>query len=129
MQATQRYLAGRGFEFDTAPADTPLLASLMEPNEVPSYPALYQSFKAFVHDALEHSGLHPHQRSAARGAALRWLRHSHATRAAERGVPLGVLQEGLGHADPRRTATYYRTQTEQRQQAMEGAFAAAGAPE
>lgn len=129
MQATERYLASRGFELDTAPPDTPLLASLTEPTEAPSYPALYQSFKAFVHDALEHSGLHAGQRSAARGAALRWLRHSHATRAAERGVPLGVLQVGLGHADPRRTATYYRTQTEQRQMAMEGAFAAAGAPE
>lgn len=127
MQATDRYLASRGLALDAAPGDTPLLASLTEPNEAPSYPAVYQSFKSFVHGALEHSALHPSERSAAHGAALRWLRHSHATRAAERGVPLDVLQVGLGHADPRRTATYYRTPTEGRQSVMERAFAAAGA--
>lgn len=129
MQATDRYLASRGLDLDSAPAGTPLLASLTAPGEAPSYPAVYQSFKAFVHAALEHCDLHPSQRSATRGAALRWLRHSHATRAAERGVPLDVLQVGLGHADPRRTATYYRTQTERRQSVMERAFAAVGATE
>ncbi len=84
--------------------------------------ALSQSFTRFVRRALAASDLSPADRDQAAGAALHWLRHTHATRAAERGVPPDVLQAGMGHSDPRQTGRYYRAQMERRQKAMEGAF-------
>lgn len=56
-------------------------------------------------------------------ASAHWLRHTHATRAAERNVPPDVLQENLGQSDPRTTARYYRAQIQRRQAEMGRAFA------
>lgn len=127
MQATRQYLESRGLALTTAPRETPLLAALHAPLLPITYGALYQSFTRFVRRALAASDLGPAERDQATGAALHWLRHTHATRAAERGVPPDVLQEGLGHSDPRQTAHYYRAQIERRQRAMEGAFGGHGA--
>lgn len=54
--------------------------------------------------------------------AAHWLRHTHATRAAERGAPADALQENFGQSDPRTTGRYYRAQIQRRAQLMEGAF-------
>ena len=67
------------------------------------------------------------QRQRAEQASMHWLRHTHATRAAEREVPPDVLQENLGQSDPRTTARYYRAQIERRQRAMEESFGAINA--
>jgi integrase len=125
MQATRQYLASRGMALTTAPPGTPLLAALDAPMAPITYGALYETFTRFVRRALAASALSPAERDQAAGAAMHWLRHTHATRAAERGVPPDVLQEGLGHSDPRQTAHYYRAQIERRQRAMEGAFGTA----
>ena len=65
------------------------------------------------------------EREDARHASLHWLRHTHATRAAEAEVPPDVLQANLGQADPRTTAGYYRAQEQRRQRQMERAFGSA----
>jgi integrase len=122
MQATRQYLESRGLAMTTAPPGTPLLAALGAPLQPVSYAALYESFTRFVRRALAASDLSPAERDQAAGAAVHWLRHTHATRAAERGVPPDVVQAGLGHVDPRQTAAYYRAQMERRQKAMERAF-------
>ena len=128
LRATHVYLAKRGLAVDTAPPATPLLASL-EHAELPiTYSALHQTFTRFVRKAVK--ALPAAERGRAEIASAHWLRHTHATRAAEREVPPDVLQENLGQSDPRTTARYYRAQIERRQRTMEGAFgeAAAGAP-
>lgn len=122
MQATRQYLDSRGLALTTAPPSTPLLVALDALLQPVTYGALYQSFTRFVRRALAASDLSPEERDQAAGAALHWLRHTHATRAAERGVPPDVLQAGMGHSDPRQTGHYYRAQMERRQKAMEGAF-------
>ncbi len=128
LGATHVYLAKRGLAIDTAPPATPLLASL-EHAELPiTYSALHQTFTRFVRKAVR--ALPAAERGRAEIASAHWLRHTHATRAAEREVPPDVLQENLGQSDPRTTARYYRAQIERRQRAMEGAFgeAAGSAP-
>ena len=52
------------------------------------------------------------------------IRHTDATRAAEREVPPDILQENLGQADRKTTARYYRAQLERRRKAIEKAFVA-----
>ena len=110
----------RGVDFDVAPGGTPLLASLTEPLKPISYSALHETFKRLVGRSM--SALPPEERRQAERASAHWLRHTHATRAAERDVPLDVLQENLGQSDPRTTARYYRAQIARRQEAMERAF-------
>jgi integrase len=72
--------------------------------------------------AIGESALPLDEKRQAIRASMHWLRHTHATRAAERAVPADVLQENLGQADPRTTARYYRAQLERRQKAIEKAF-------
>lgn len=122
IHATQEYLASRGLALGTAPPATPLLGSLQAPAASIIYGALHESFTRFVRQAFAASTLTPAERDQAAGAALHWLRHTHATRAAERGVPPDVVQAGLGHAVPRMTAAYYRAQIERRQREMEKAI-------
>jgi len=120
LRATHAYLVKRGLAVDTAPPATPLLASL-EHAELPiTYSALHQTFTRFVRKAVK--ALPAAERRRAEVASAHWLRHTHATRAAERDVPPDVLQENLGQSDPRTTARYYRAQIERRQRAMEQAF-------
>jgi len=122
IEATRAYFAARGTPFDPAGGETPLLASLGDPLSPVSYPALHQTFARFVDRAIKASRLSSAERAHALRASAHWLRHTHATRAAEREVPPDVLQENLGQADPRTTARYYRAQIERRQRAMEKAF-------
>lgn len=120
IKATIAQLASRGLTFATAPPSTPLLGSLADPFRPISYSALYQTFTRFVRQATQSLPLDERQR--AEQASMHWLRHTHATRAAEREVPPDVLQENLGQSDPRTTARYYRAQIERRQRAMEESF-------
>lgn len=124
IEATRRYFAARGLPFDAAGADLPLLARLDDPLAPMSYPGLHETLKRFMARAIEAGEMPDDQREAFRRSSARWLRHTYAHRAAERGVPHGILQENLGHADARSTAGYYRAHLEPRHQAMEEAFAA-----
>ena len=124
VEATKVYFASRGLALEGAAAETPLLASLADPKAPLGYSALHESFTRFVKRAVRAAGdLAPEERSRAEKASAHWLRHTHATRAAERQVPPDVLQENLGQSDPRTTARYYRAQMHRRQKEMERAFA------
>jgi len=122
LRATREYFTARGMDFDTAPAGTPLLASLRDPTQPLTYSSLYETFTRFVRRSVMHNALDEDQQRAAIKASLHWLRHTHATRFAERGGDLDVLQANLGHSDPRTSARYYRTQIERRQAQVEKVF-------
>jgi integrase len=126
VEATRAYFASRGVDFDKASSEVPLLASLQDGRSPITYAALHQTFTQFVARALRTSGLPAGEREHALQASTHWLRHTYATRAAEREVPPDVLQENLGQADPRTTARYYRAQLERRQRAVERAFSEGG---
>jgi site-specific recombinase XerD len=120
MAATRAYFASRGLNLEDALPTTPLLASLTDPNQPLGYRSFYETFTRFVKRAT--TSLAPEERRAVEHASAHWLRHTHATRAAERLVPLDVLQENLGQSDPRTTARYYRAQMKRREAEMERAF-------
>ena len=122
LEATRTYFAQRGGDFDTDSPETPLLAALEEPTRAISYASLYETFTRFVRRALAASELDEAATRQARRASLHWLRHTHATRFAERGGDLDVLQANLGHADPQTAAVYFRAQIERRQKQAEKAF-------
>jgi integrase len=122
VEATRAYFASRGLDFDSAPTNTRLLASLADGAAPITYSALHQTFTRFARRAIADSTLPLADKRHALKASTHWLRHTHATRAAERNVPPDVLQENLGQADPRTTARYYRAQLERRQKAIEQAF-------
>lgn len=126
MRATERYFAARDLDFASAAPEVPLIAALDHPGTPPSYRALYETFTRFVRRALKHSDLPLEERLRAQRASTHWLRHTHATRAAERNVPPDVLQKNLGQSDPRTTARYYAAQIERQQREMERAFGAEG---
>lgn len=84
------------------------------------YLLMLLTFTRFVRRAL--ADLPPDLHQKAVRASAHWLRHTHATRAAERNVPPDVLQENLGQSDPRTTARYYRAQLQRRQSEIEEAF-------
>lgn len=119
MAATRAYLASRGLTLDGAAPETPLLGSLAGDGGV-GYRALHEAFARMVKQAF--MGLPEAERRRAQRSSMHWLRHTHATRAAEHGVPPDILQENLGQSDPRTTARYYRAHLERRQKAMEGVF-------
>jgi len=151
-RATAAYFAARGLRLGATHPNTPLLARLERPEEpgdrlptpgggivrMPAdeleakaerdrrgyitYSTLRPALKRFIRAALATSDLSEEERAHARAASTHWLRHTHATRAAEHGVPVDVLQANLGQADPRTTAIYYRAQQRRRREAMEEVF-------
>jgi integrase len=123
LRVTRAYFDSRRLDFATAAGETPLVAALDDAMAPIGYRSLYETFTRFVRRAVRESDLPAAEKERALRASAHWLRHTHATRAAERNVPPDVLQENLGQADPRTTARYYRAQMERRQRAMEKAFA------
>ena len=121
MRAVRKYFAVRALDFDSADGSVPLVASLASPS-APTYASLHESFTRFVRRAIRGSALDADARRAVEHASLHWLRHTHATRAAEGGVPQDVLQANLGQADPRTTAGYYQAQIDRRVRESERAF-------
>lgn len=111
-RALAGYLGTRGLDWSAVhkrPA-LPVLASLTAPDQPISYNVLYRQMKAWVSKALTGTALGWADKVAAERASLHWLRHTCGTRALERGVPLDVVGQLLGHADPRTTARYTRAQ-------------------
>ena len=120
IAATREYFKSRGVEFDSAPADTPLLVTL---DGAPlSYSALYDAFVRFARRAIGASALDQDERLHAGAASTHWLRHTHGKRATERGVDRRDLQDNLGHADSKTTEGYYPSTLGKRAATMERAF-------
>jgi integrase len=122
IEATRVYFERRGLRFEAASPEAPLLAALDDAMAPITYSALHQTFTRFVRRAVGASGLPLAEQERAQRASAHWLRHTYATRAAERDMPLDVLQENLGQSDPRTAGRYYRAQLERRQLAVEDAF-------
>jgi integrase len=120
LRATAVYFASRGFELEAAPPDMPLLGALDDAMASIAYSTFHETFTRFVRYAVK---LLPcDERRQAEHASAHWLRHTHATRAAEKLVPPDVLQANLGHSDPRTTARYYRAQLDRRRAEMERVY-------
>ena len=121
--ALRTYLATRGWEsLEAVPPDLPLLAKTTDFTAPICYATLYQTMKRWVRQAVEASALSDDERRVALRASPHWLRHTCGTRALERNAPLEVIQRQLGHADPRTTMRYARTQLETLQTAMDAVF-------
>ncbi|MBL8349682.1 MAG: tyrosine-type recombinase/integrase [Burkholderiaceae bacterium] len=124
-RALDRYLALRGIDSGALAEQPqqPLLASLKQPDRAPGYRSLYSAMKTWLDKAIAGSDLSWADKVAAARASPHWLRHTCGTRALERGVPLDVVGQLLGHADPRTTARYTRAQIRRVADAMDQAFA------
>ena len=138
QRALQRYLRYRGLEPEamvgqpeaiagqpeamvTQP-EAPLLCSLIDAGQALTYRSLYGSMKTWLNKAIDGSDLSWGEKVAAARASPHWLRHTCGTRALERGVPLDVVGQLLGHADPRTTAKYTRAQIRRVSEELEKAF-------
>ena len=58
-------------------------------------------------------------------SSTHWLRHTHASHAISRGVPLEIAQQNLGHKSLSTLTAYVRTETNRRALAMEAFWASA----
>lgn len=108
LQALEAYILARGLgSLGEAPGDAPLLASAKEPMEPIGYQALYLTVRSWLGKAINTSALPSAERQALNGASAHWLRHTFATRAIEREVPMEVVQAQLGHANISTTMNIY----------------------
>lgn len=126
VRALEQYLASRGLPELVEAAErlksTPLVASADDPMAPVGYRALYESMKSWFRRAIVASNLNQAEKDVALRASLHWLRHTCGTRALERGVDVAVVQGQFGHADPRTTMRYAKTQLAQRLAAVAQAF-------
>lgn len=126
IELTRDYFKSRGLDFDTCSGMVALVghaggAGLTEDPSAPvAYVSLSQAFKAFMLRALK--GAPVGLSEALRRASLHWLRHTHGTRAGERGFTISDIQTNLGHADPRTATLYARAQMQRRTALAEDAF-------
>jgi len=108
LDALQIYLAQRGLGgIETAPSDSPLLASAIDHVSPVSYQALYLTVKRWFAKAISASDLSLRERIDLSGATTHWLRHTFGTRAVAREVPYDVIQQQLGHASVTTTMNIY----------------------
>lgn len=109
-RALGRHLAARGLDEGALVErpQLPLLTRLDRPDQALGYRSLYSAMKTWLDKAIAGSDLSWADKVAAARASPHWLRHTCGTRALERGVPLDVVGQLLGHADPRTTARYTR---------------------
>jgi site-specific recombinase XerD len=123
VRALNRYLAYRKLPpLGEAAANVPLVARVDDPLAPITYQSLYESLRSWLRRAIVASTLSPAEKDLALRASPHWLRHTCGTRALERGVPLRDLQGQFGHADPRTTMRYAKTQLQERQGAFGKAF-------
>ena len=123
VRALNQYLLDRQLAaVGAAPAEAPLVASTLDPIAAVGYRALYDSMRSWFRRAIARSSLSLAEQDVASRASLHWLRHTCFTRALERGTSLAATQRQAGHADPRTTMRYARTQLEQLQSEMHAAF-------
>jgi len=108
LHALEEYLRYRGLgDLGVAPGGAPLLASVKDPMEPIGYQALYLTVRTWLGRAINACALPYAERQALNGASAHWLRHTFATRAIEREVPMEVVQAQLGHASISTTMNIY----------------------
>jgi site-specific recombinase XerD len=124
MAALQDYLAERGLGgIETAPAETYLLGNLNEPSQPLGYQSFYEHVTNWFKKAIKASNLTEYEQNKLYGVSPHWLRHTFATLAIARGVPVDVVQPQLGHADSKTTtALYGRAPLQRRMDEMAKAF-------
>lgn len=124
LDALNDYLHVRGLgDLHAAPEQAPLLASAIDPMEPIGYQALYLTVRTWLGNAIRASALNEQERRAIQGVSSHWLRHTFATRAVEREVPLDVVQAQLGHANLNTTMnTYAKAPLQRRIDAISKAF-------
>jgi site-specific recombinase XerD len=123
--ALEAYFSSRGLNLDAADntPSLPILASLNEPGKPVQYSRLYQMCKTVLRSAALHSQqLTRIERERLASASTHWLRHTFGTRATERGVPLDVVKEQMGHSDIRTTTRYTRAQHSRMADEIDRAF-------
>ncbi len=79
------------------------------------YQALYLTVRTWLRNAINASALPSAERQSLAGASAHWLRHTFATRAIEREVPMEVVQAQLGHANISTTMNIYAKSPLERQ--------------
>lgn len=134
IELTRIYFKSRGLDFDQCDPRAHLLgatadakvkrqgmpAELKRAEEGITYPALAQAFKALILRAARR--LPPAEATVMRRASAHWLRHTHGTRAAERGLSATDIQSNFGHADIRTATGYTQAQLRRRADLIERAF-------
>lgn len=135
IDLTRAYFKSRGLDFDHCDPRAHLLgptsiakvriaqseaAEFKQPESGITYPALAQSFKSLVLRASRQ--LPADQAALMRKSSLHWLRHTHGTRGAERGMTATDIQTNLGHADVRTATGYTRAQLKRRAALVDQAF-------
>ena len=83
---------------------------------------LYDQIKAFFTDCANVLSRKGDHRGAERlaAASTHWLRHTHASHAIARGMPIEIAQQNLGHASLATTTVYVTTEKKKRMKAVEG---------
>lgn len=124
VDALREHLADRGLSTDLLANDaaTPLIARLSGPD--PLSPArIYQVLVgAFSRCAADTAASDPRAAERIRQATTHWLRHTHGSHAAARGVPQDVLQANLGHQSLATTSIYVTAEKARRHRAVQAAF-------
>ena len=123
--ALQAYFAVRALDPDllaNAP-DTALIAQVSL--NAPLSPArIYEVLvKAFEQCAADVATQDRRAAERIRQASTHWLRHTHGSHAAARGVPQDVLQANLGHESMATTSIYVQAEKGRRHRAVQAAFA------
>lgn len=124
VAALQASLGQRGLPVDPLANDpeTPLFARLAD--EAPlSAARIYDILvDAFQRSSAELWREDPRAAERIREASTHWLRHTHGSHAAARGVPQDVLQANLGHESLATTSIYVRAEKSRRHRAVATAF-------
>lgn len=116
VNAIEDYLHARGLgDIGSAPKHAPLLASAIDPMESISYQALYLTMRTWLGKAIDQAAIPALEKQLLQGASTHWLRHTFATRAIEREVPMEVVQAQLGHSSINTTMNVYAKASLQRQ--------------
>ncbi|GAB6068845.1 phage integrase family protein [Methylothermus subterraneus] len=128
------YLRDRGWRVDQpeqAPPDVPLVASIRRPLQVKNGTfarqesaltplGLHHQIRQFFREAgTELAKQDPEAGRRLRAATCHWLRHTHGTHALDRGVPLTVVRDNLGHASIQTTSLYLHKDADERFKEME----------
>jgi site-specific recombinase XerD len=82
---------------------------------------LYRQIKGFFRDCARVLSTQGDVRGAERlaRASTHWLRHSHASHAIARGLPIEIAQQNLGHASLATTTVYVATEAKRRMKALQ----------
>jgi site-specific recombinase XerD len=131
VESFREYLTDRGLNPEISSNDpaAPLIAHVSR-NEPLSASRIYEVLaRAFERCAADVHVSDPRAATRIRQASTHWLRHTHGSHAAARGVPQDVLQANLGHESLATTSIYVRAERGRRHRAVQQAFGSDRPPE